>query len=84
LAVVKVVCKFSRVRSGKRPIQHHIKRLKSMGCMRGKANKKYPFVKAEIKKLWFKVRFMAIHNKKPPLSPCFLSCLSVENLLKLC
>jgi hypothetical protein len=43
-----------------------------------KANKKYPFVKAEIKKFWCKVRSMAIHNKKPPLSPCFLSCLSAE------
>jgi hypothetical protein len=55
-----------------------------MSCMRGKANKKYPFVKVEIKKVQCKVRFMAIHNKKPLLSPCFLSYLSVKNLLKLC
>jgi hypothetical protein len=52
--------------------------------MRGRANKKYLFVKAEIEKFRCKVRSMAIHNKKPPLSPCFLPCLSVKNLLKPC
>jgi hypothetical protein len=55
-----------------------------MSCMRGKANKKYSFVKAEIKKSGGKVRSMAIHSKKPLLSPYFLPCLSVENLLRPC
>jgi hypothetical protein len=55
-----------------------------MGCMRRKANKKYSFVKAEIKKFQCKVRSMAIHNKKSLLSPCFLLCLFIKNLLKPC
>jgi hypothetical protein len=52
--------------------------------MRGRANKKYLFVKAEIKRFQCKVKSMAIHNKKPPFSLCFLCCLSVKNLLKPC